>query len=83
MNKKAQLGGIIYVLLVIVLAGFILAVFQPTINDFRLERVNELDMYPEQDNILIRILLYALNPILWIFYILLSVFVLFISTRSL
>ena len=83
MNKKAQLGGIIYVLLVIVLAGFILAVFQPTINDFRLERVNKLDMYPEQDNILIRILLYALNPILWIFYILLSVFVLFISTRSL
>lgn len=83
MNKKAQLGGIIYVLLVIVLAGFILALFQPTINEFRLERVNELDMYPDQDNLLIRILLYALNPILWIFYILLSVFVLFISTRSL
>ena len=83
MNKKAQLGGIIYVLLVIVLAGFILALFQPTINEFRVERVNELDMYPDQDNLLIRILLYALNPILWIFYIILSVFVLFISTRSL
>lgn len=82
-RKKAQLGGAVYLLLVIVLAGVMLSVFNSTINDFRLERINEIDNFPQQANTFSKIFLYALMPMIWISYILLSVFVLFIGIRQL
>jgi ABC-type multidrug transport system permease subunit len=82
-SNKAQLGGAVYLLLVIVLTGVMLAVFAPTINDFRLERINEIDNYPDQANTFSKIFLYALMPLMWISYIILSVFVLFVGIRQL
>lgn len=82
-SKAGQLGGAIYLLLVIVLTGVMLAVFSPTINEFRLERINDIDNYPDQANTFTKIFLYALNPMIWISYILLSVIVLFVGIKQL
>jgi hypothetical protein len=82
-SKKGQLGGAVYLLLVIVMAGVMLSVFNSTINEFRLERINTIDNYPDQANTFTKIFLYALMPMIWISYILLSIFVLFIGIRQL
>ena len=82
MNKKAQAGSVLYVLLVIILTGVLLAVFQPTINDFRLQNIENIDNYPDQYSALMKLFMYGLLPIMWIFYIFLSVFVLFVSVNQ-
>lgn len=82
-SNKGQLGGVIYLLLVIVLAGIILVVFSPTIDEFRVERINDIDNYENQNNTFMKIFLYALKPLMWIFYLFLSVIVLFLGIRAL
>lgn len=83
MNKKGQLGGVLYLLALIVIAGILLATFQPTINEFRLDLINNIDNYPDQANTFSKIILYSLNPIIWIGYIFLSILMLFIGIRQL
>lgn len=81
-NKKGQAGNAVYVMVVIILTGMILAVFQPTINTFRLEQIDRIDSYPDQYSALMKLFMYALLPLLWIFYLFLSVLILFVTVNG-
>ena len=79
--KKAQVDGVIYVMVLIVIVGILLFIFQPTIETFRLEAIESLDDHPEQYNVFSSIFLYSLKPLIWFFYIFLSVIVLFATVN--
>jgi hypothetical protein len=81
MNKRGQLGPsiggvgkVMFALVIIVFIGIFLAILQPSIEEFRLDAlentVNSTNMY----NPLIKIFLYAWNPIMWFFFIVMSIF---------
>jgi len=72
MNNKAQLSGLVYVMIVIVVTGFILSWFSGLIDS---NRDVALDAAPE-DAVFGRLLLIGLKPILWFFFILLSMIIL-------
>jgi hypothetical protein len=57
-------------LLIVVVSGFILGIFNDTINDVRLERLNDTPT----DRILERLFLYSLMPLLWFAYLFFSIF---------
>ena len=80
--KKGQAGGVMYVIVVVMLTGIILAVFQPTLNNFRLEQIDRIDNYPDQYSALMKLAMYALIPLLWVFYLFLSVVILFVSVNQ-
>ena len=82
MNKKGQAGNVMSVLLIVVLTGILLAVFQPTINDFRLENIENIDNYPDQYSALMKLFMYGLLPIMWIFYIFLSILIVFVTVNQ-
>ena len=69
-KMKAQLGLPMYVLIVVIVTGVILSVFSGAINDVR---VVQLAATPS-DQVFQKVVLYSLMPLIWIFYILLSVF---------
>jgi len=72
MNKKGQLGGIAYVLIILILTPFILVWLSPVISgsaDVAQEKVSE-------DSIVGRFILLAFQPLMWIFYFILSIIVL-------
>jgi uncharacterized membrane-anchored protein len=70
--KKAQLSGIIYVIIVIIVSGFVLAWMSDLVNT---TRDDALDVAPD-DAIFGRLLLVGLKPILWFFFIILSLIIL-------
>ena len=81
-SKKGQAGNAVYVLVVVLLTGVLLAVFQPVINEFRLEQISEIDNYPDQYSALMKLAMYALLPLIWIFYLFLSVLIVFITVNG-
>jgi len=82
MNKKGQLSTVVYAIVVIILTGFLLAVFQPVVNEFRLERIADASESSGQYNALQLFFLYSLIPIIWLVYIFLSLVVIFVSVNS-
>jgi hypothetical protein len=82
LNKKGQAGNVMSVLLIVVLTGILLAVFQPTINDFRLQNIENIDNYPDQYSALMKLFMYGLLPIMWIFYIFLSILIVFVTVNQ-
>ena len=82
MNKKGQAGNVMSVLLIVVLTGILLAVFQPTLNDFRLQNIENIDNYPDQYSALMKLFMYGLLPIMWIFYIFLSILIVFVTVNQ-
>jgi uncharacterized membrane protein len=71
MNKGGQLHLLFSALFFITVTGIILFVFSPTINEFRLERINDTNN-DDGSNTLLLLALYALMPGLWFFYVILS-----------
>jgi len=82
LNKKGQAGNVMSVLLIVVLTGILLAVFQPTLNDFRLQNIENIDNYPDQYSALMKLFMYGLLPIMWIFYIFLSILIVFVTVNQ-
>jgi len=78
-SKKGQAGGVMYVIVLVLLTGIILAVFSPTINTFRLEQIERIDSFPDQYSALMKLGMYALMPLIWIF---LSVVILYVSVNQ-
>jgi len=78
MKKLGQLGQLVYVLIVVVLAGMILAWFSPLIDIFRDQALSTIS----SDAILGRMILISLKALLWLFYILLSIFAIIFAVRS-
>jgi hypothetical protein len=81
-HKKGQISFVFYTIVVVILAGILLNVFSPTINEYRLERISEIDNYPDQNPIFMKIFLYGLFPLMWALYLLLSVIALTFSVRG-
>jgi hypothetical protein len=73
MTKKGQISFVFYTLLIVIIAGFLLSAFSDTINEFRLERIAEIDQFPDQNPIFMKIFLYGLFPIIWALYLFLSI----------
>jgi hypothetical protein len=78
---KGQVGFVMTTIVLVILTGVLLKAFSPTIEEFRVERLSTIDNYPNENNDLTKILLYAFMPIMWSFYIFLSAIVIFISVR--
>jgi hypothetical protein len=80
-GSKGQIGfgnvliGVFFVLIV----GILLSAFSGTINDFRLELIDEVD---ENTGVLYEIMLYAMMPMIWFLYIFSSIFYVAILTRA-
>ena len=81
-SKKGQAGGVMYVIVLVLLTGIILAVFSSTINTFRLEQIERIDSFPDQYSALMKLAMYALMPLIWIFYLFLSVVILYVSVNQ-
>ena len=78
-SKKAQISFVFYTIVVVILAGILLNVFSPTIDEYRIERISEIDNYPDQNPVFMKIFLYGLFPIMWALYLFLSVIALAIA----
>jgi hypothetical protein len=70
-NKKGNVPFLMSTLVVVVLVGLMLFVFHDPIDEFRVDLLNDS---ATQDDSLLLIVLYGLFPIMWFFYILLSIF---------
>jgi hypothetical protein len=70
MNKKAQLGLPMYVIIAVFAGGFILSVLTPTLNEVRSAQLAAT----ADSEVLMKLVLYMLIPIVWFFYVLLSIF---------
>ena len=69
MNKKAQAGLLGFVIFACIVSGFLLAVLTPTLNDVRLTGLNAAG-----NTALMNAFYYLLIPIIWMVYLLFSVF---------
>lgn len=78
MYKKAQVSMPIFVLFAVLVTGYILSIFSPTINDVR---VNQLAQTPD-DEIIQKLILYILMPLMWTVYVILSIFAVIFATTS-
>lgn len=74
MNKKGNVGLVFSTIAIIVITGFFLSVFAPTIDEFRVDLINSFAEHPESTNILLELIVYGIIPYMWLIYILLSVF---------
>ena len=70
MKKQPQLGNVVFVLIVVALAGMILAWFTPLIRAFRDEALLIID----PGAVFGRLVLIGLMPIMWIAWVILSIF---------
>lgn len=78
MSSRGQVSLPIFVLFAVLVAGYILSIFSPTINEVR---INQLAATPDAD-ILAKLILYALMPIMWGVYIILSIFAVIWASNS-
>jgi len=78
MNKKGQVSAVFSAFVVIILTGVMLTIFMPTIDDFRIEQIENL----EEGAILEKLLLFALKPLIWGMYIFLSIFAMVFTVNS-
>lgn len=79
MNLKAQSGiaNVLSGVTLIITIGVFLFLVAPTIEDFRLQNLNDSNLDSNPNSPLMKILLYGFNGILWGLFALLSVFFLF------
>ena len=82
MNKKGQISFIIYALVVVIVTGYLLYVFSPTVNSLRSELLDDINTKNPTGQPLEKLILYSLMPLLWIGWILLSAVVLAITVRT-
>jgi len=78
MNNKAQLGGVVYVIIIIIVSGMVLAWMSDLVNE---TRDDALDSAPE-DAVFGRLILISLKPLLWFFFIILSLIILIATIVS-
>jgi hypothetical protein len=77
-NKKAQVGFVLTTFVIVILAGVLLYFFRVPLDDFRVDALNNT---PESD-ILTRLILTGLMPIIWFFYAFLSIFAIAFSVNQ-
>ncbi len=77
MNKRGQATFVLTTIIVVILAGFLLAVFQPTIEDVRINTLEDTS----EDDTLLRLVLFSLNPIIWVGYVFFSVIAIAVSVQ--
>lgn len=82
MNKKGNVAFVFITIFTIILTGFLLNTFSDTINEFRTDLINDMALYPETSNILMKVIVYGLIPYMWLMYIILSIFVLIFAVNT-
>jgi hypothetical protein len=70
MNRKAQMGLVMYVIIAVFAAGFVLWSLTPALNDVRAAQLAQTPA----DSVLMTFILYMLIPMIWFFYVILSMF---------
>ena len=80
MNKKGQVARVMTALVVILFTGVFLNQLSPVIDDFRVERLNEVDNHDNPNNPFMKFLWYSFMPLLWGFYVMLSILALYLTT---
>lgn len=70
MNTKGQMSFVFFVIVGVLVAGFLLYQFYPTLNQVRSTALQNTD----QSNVLVVFILYSLMPLIVIAYLVLSVF---------
>ena len=80
MNNKGQVARVMAVIVVILFTGVFLNQVSPVIDDFRVDRLNEVDNHNNPNNPFMKFLWYSFMPLLWGFYVVLSVLVLYLTT---
>ena len=78
MNSRGQVSLPIFVLFAVLVCGFILSIFAPTINEVRLER---LAATPDAE-IIQKLILYSLMPLIWAVYVVFSIFAVIWASNS-
>jgi len=78
MRKKAQLEGIVYIIIVIIVVGFLLAWFSPLIKNVAEDTYSNVS----EDKVFSRSVLIMLSPLSWVFYIILSLIVLYFAFQG-
>lgn len=78
MRNRGQLGLVFYVVIVVIVSGFILATFSPAIDSVRTDQLANT----ANDEVFQKLILYMLMPVIWVFYFLLSTFAIVASTRE-
>lgn len=76
--KKGQVESIVYAIIVIIVVGFILAWMSPLISTLA---DDAFDIAPDT-SIFGKIILIALSPMAWIFYIILSIIILYFVVQG-
>jgi uncharacterized BrkB/YihY/UPF0761 family membrane protein len=82
MNKKGNVGFVFIVLFGIIISGFLLSVLSPTLNEFRVDLINDMAEHPDTSNILLKVIVYGLIPYVWFMYIILSIFFLIFAVNG-
>jgi flagellar biosynthesis protein FlhB len=80
LNNKGQVAAVMGAIVIIIFTGILLNQLSPTINEFRVENLNNVDNHDNPNNNFMKFLWYAFMPILWGFWILLSIFAIYITT---
>lgn len=68
MNSRGEINPSAFVIFLVIVAGFVLAIFTPTINEVRLAQIAQTD----SSEILQLLYLYLLIPLIWFFWLVLS-----------
>jgi hypothetical protein len=76
-SKKAQIGNVLYSIMFVFTVGFVLFHLQPTIDAVRLEQIANIN----NDQIIARMVLYGLLPIIWFMYLILSIIAVYLTIR--
>jgi hypothetical protein len=82
MNKKGQASFVLTTLIVVIVTGFFLFIFSPTVNDFRADLLDDYNTEYPTGKPLEKLILYSLMPVLWITWILFSGIALAISVQT-
>ena len=79
MRKKLQIEGVVYAIIVIFVVGFLLAWFSPLIKEVT---EDTYDNHVSEDKVFSRLILLALSPAAWIFYVILSLLILYFAMNG-
>lgn len=80
--KKAQISNVILFLVIFCISAFVLVQFMPTIEQFRLDAINDIQDNPATSGTLYTIIMYGLKPIIWIGFIFLSLVALIVTVNA-
>jgi len=76
MNKKGQVGFLFQVILVVLISGVLLYLFSPYVNTHKTELLEKHNEDYPNSKPLEKMLLYGIMPVLWIGWLLMSLFLL-------